>query len=174
MSDRESMHTIDQETFRGGVLILAICLAVAPFLTIVGARMAFPLEEGNPLAILVMLAPGIIGLFGIGYGIWAVAVPTGNGSLRIDDHGLTLGLRGNRTVAIPWTDAASWGVVRRRWNWTTSLVVRPADEVGAETRAAAHRLWSKRYAAWVIEVMEPPPDLLADFERHAPVPRQDG
>lgn len=172
MSEEPSVHQIDLETFRGGVLILAICIAVAPVSTIVGARMMFPLEEGEVLAIF-LLAPGIIGLAGIVFGVWAVSVPTGNGSVRVAADGLALTLRGNRTVAIPWTDAASWGVVRRRWNWTTSLVVRPAENASAETRAAAGRLWSKRYSAWVIEVMEPPPELLGDFERLAPVARQD-
>lgn len=173
MPEEPAVHKTDLETFRGGVLILAICLVVAPLATAIGAQLAFPLSDNGLVAFFALFVPGVLGLFGIAFGIWAVRVPTGNGSVRIAAEGLRLTLRGNRTVEIPWTDTASWGIVHRRWNWTTSLVVRPAGDASEKTRSAARRLWSKRHAGWVIEAMEPPPEIIADFERLAPVPRRD-
>lgn len=84
--------------------------------------------------------------------------------MQIDPSGLVFTLRRGDVISIPWNAVGGWGLAPRLWGLTNSLVLWPSDSATAEVRDAAHKLWSTEYQGWVVEAIDPGPELIADLE----------
>lgn len=174
MADAPRTHKLDVDSLNGGRVFLLLGLLFGPIGTITGIQ-AF--SEGvdpaaaRPAARFLLM--GVTGLLCIPIGVWALRLPTAGASVRIDSEGLAFTLRRAKAISIPWSAVGSWGLAPRLWRLTNSLVLWPSPDASPEVCHAARKLWNKKYQGWVVEAIDPGPQLVADLEALAPPPRRD-
>ncbi|MGH3487245.1 MAG: hypothetical protein ACRDP8_04920 [Actinopolymorphaceae bacterium] len=172
MTEPALVHRLDVDSLNGGRLLLALGIVVGPFSTIVGGR-ALLGGDGGAMVGLVLLVPGVFGLLCLPIGLRALSLPTAGGSVRISSEGLEVTLRRRRLVSVPWSDISHWGVVPKPLWSSSSLVLWPADDSDVRANGNASPLGSKRQRGWVLEAVDPGPELVADLEAISPRPRRD-
>jgi hypothetical protein len=167
------IHKLDADSLNGGRILLVLGIVVGPFGTIVGGQALLGGDGGAVVGLMLLLVPGIIGLACIPIGLRALAIPTAGGSVRVGPESLDFTLRRGRTFSIPWAEVSHWGVVPRPLLSSSSLIVWPGKNVTSLTKGSGDHVWSKRHQGWVVEAIDPGPELIADLEAVSPRPRQD-
>ena len=170
MAEPTRVHNLDADSLNGGRILLVLGLVVGPFGTVVGGQ-ALGKGDGSAVVALLLLVPGLFGLLCIPIGLRALAIPTAGGTVRIGAESLDFTLRRGTTFSIPWAEVSHWEIVDRPLLSSRSLIVKPGQNLTPRTAGCAKKLWSKRHHGWVVEAIDPGPDLIADLEALSPRPR---